>query len=69
MIRVIQEPAFSEMFVAHLLARSIRVEGPGRSAVQFERSAWRGLFSCWPILASRRPESIIAKVSQETLAG
>ena len=38
-VRVIhQEPAFSEMFIAHLLARAIRVEAePRRSAVQFER--------------------------------
>ena len=31
-----KEPAFSEMFIAHLLARTIRVEGPCRSAIQFE---------------------------------
>jgi CRP-like cAMP-binding protein len=32
-----QEPTFSEMFIAHLLGRAIRVEANCRSAVQFER--------------------------------
>jgi len=48
------EPAFSEMFVAHLLARTIRV---ARALLLLANFGKEG-----------RPEPIIAKVSQEMLA-
>ena len=40
-IRVLhEEPTFSEMFLSHLLTRTMRVgRGPGRPTVQFEREA------------------------------
>jgi CRP/FNR family cyclic AMP-dependent transcriptional regulator len=44
------EPGFSEMFVSHLLARTIRVEEDLVCSIQ-ARSAWHGLFFCWQILA------------------
>ena len=71
MVRVLhEEPAFSEMFVAHLLARTIRVEeDPGD---QLFNSSEKRLARALLLLANfgkdGRPERIIAKVSQETLA-
>jgi hypothetical protein len=56
-----EEPAFAELFIAHLLARNIRIEeGSGRSIVQFERetagtdpSASREFWQGWPAGANR----------------
>ena len=64
------EPAFSEMFVAHLLARTIRVEAD--LVDQLFNSSEKRLARALLLLANfgkeGRPEPIIAKVSQETLA-
>ena len=71
MIRVLHdEPAFSEMFVSHLLARTIRVEAD--LVDQLFNSSEKRLARALLLLANfgkeGRPETIIAKVSQETLA-
>ena len=71
MIRVIHdEPAFSEMFVAHLLTRTIRVEED--LVDQLFNSAEKRLARALLLLANfgkdGRPEPVIAQVSQETLA-
>jgi CRP/FNR family transcriptional regulator, cyclic AMP receptor protein len=71
MIRVIhEEPAFAEMFVSHLLARTIRVEAD--LVDQLFNSSEKRLARALLLLANfgkdGRPEPIIAKVSQETLA-
>src|SRR5665213_1205363 len=70
-IRVLHdEPAFSEMFVSHLLARTIRVEAD--LVDQLFNSSEKRLAGALLLLANfgkeGRPETIIAKVSQETLA-
>jgi CRP/FNR family transcriptional regulator, cyclic AMP receptor protein len=70
-IRVLhEEPAFSEMFVAHLLARTVRVEAD--LVDQLFNSSEKRLARALLLLANfgkeGRPEPIIAKVSQETLA-
>ena len=71
LVRVLHdEPAFSEMFVAHLLARTIRV---GEDLVdQLFNSSEKRLARALLLLANfgkeGRPEAVIAKVSQETLA-
>ena len=70
-IRVLHdEPAFSEMFVSHLLARTIRVEED--LVDQLFNSSEKRLARALLLLANfgkeGRPEPIIAKVSQETLA-
>jgi CRP/FNR family cyclic AMP-dependent transcriptional regulator len=65
-----EEPAFSEMFVAHLLARTIRVEED--LVDQLFNSSEKRLARALLLLANfgkeGRPEPVIAKVSQETLA-
>jgi CRP/FNR family cyclic AMP-dependent transcriptional regulator len=65
-----KEPAFSEMFVAHLLARTIRVEED--LVDQLFNSSEKRLARALLLLANfgkeGRPEPVIAKVSQETLA-
>jgi CRP-like cAMP-binding protein len=71
MIRVLHdEPAFSEMFVSHLLARTIRIEED--LVDQLFNSSEKRLARALLLLANfgkeGRPEPIIAKVSQETLA-
>jgi CRP/FNR family cyclic AMP-dependent transcriptional regulator len=71
MIRVLRdEPAFSEMFVSYLLARSIRAEED--LVDQLFNSSEKRLARALLLLANfgkeGRPEPIIAKVSQETLA-
>jgi CRP-like cAMP-binding protein len=71
MIRVLHdEPAFSEMFVSHLLARTIRVEED--LVDQLFNSSEKRLARALLLLANfgkeGAPERIIAKVSQETLA-
>jgi CRP/FNR family cyclic AMP-dependent transcriptional regulator len=70
-IRVLHdEPAFSEMFVSHLLARNIRVEED--LVDQLFNSSEKRLARALLLLANfgkeGRPEPIIAKISQETLA-
>ncbi len=71
MIRVIhEEAAFSEMFIARLLARTIRVEED--LVDQLFNSSEKRLARVLLLVANfgndGRPERIIAKVSQETLA-
>jgi CRP/FNR family transcriptional regulator, cyclic AMP receptor protein len=70
-IRVLhEEPAFSEMFVSHLLARTIRVEAD--LVDQLFNSSEKRLARALLLLANfgkeGRPEPIAAKISQETLA-
>jgi CRP-like cAMP-binding protein len=70
-IRVLREqPAFSEIFVAHLVARAIRVEED--LVDQLFNSSEKRLARALLLLANfgkdGKPERIIAKVSQETLA-
>jgi CRP/FNR family transcriptional regulator, cyclic AMP receptor protein len=64
------KPAFSEMFIAHLLARTIRVEED--LVDQLFNSSEKRLARALLLLANfgkeGRPEPIIANVSQETLA-
>jgi len=65
-----EEPAFSELFVTHLLARTIRVEED--LVDQLFNSSEKRLARALLLLANfgkeGKPEPIIAKVSQETLA-
>jgi CRP/FNR family cyclic AMP-dependent transcriptional regulator len=68
-IRVLhEEPAFSEMFVSHLLARTIRVEAD--LADQLFNSSEKRLARALPLLLNfgkeGRPEPIVAKISQGT---
>jgi CRP/FNR family transcriptional regulator, cyclic AMP receptor protein len=70
-IRVIhEEPAFSELFISHLLARNIRVEED--LVDQLFNSSEKRLARILLLLANfgkeSRPEPVIAKISQETLA-
>lgn len=70
-IRVLhEEPAFSEMFVSYLLARTIRVEED--LVDQLFNSSEKRLARALLLLANfgkeGRPEPIIAKISQQTLA-
>lgn len=70
-IRVLQnEPAFSQMFIAHILARNARVEED--LADQLFNSTEKRLARLLLLLANfgkeGRPEPIIAKITQETLA-
>jgi CRP/FNR family cyclic AMP-dependent transcriptional regulator len=65
-----EEPAFSEMFVAHILARNARVEED--LVDQLFNSTEKRLARMLLLLANfgkeGRPEPILAKISQETLA-
>jgi CRP/FNR family transcriptional regulator, cyclic AMP receptor protein len=65
-----EEPAFAELFIAHLLARNSRVEED--LIDQLFNSSEKRLARTLLILANfgkeGRPEPIIAKISQETLA-
>ena len=65
-----EEPSFSEMFVAHLLARTIRVEED--LVDQLFNSSEKRLARALLLLANfgkeGKPEPVIARVSQETLA-
>ena len=71
-VRVIhREPAFSGMFIAHLLARAIRVEAD--LVDQLFNSSEKRLARMLLLLANfgkeeKKPEQILAKISQETLA-
>ena len=69
--RVLQEePAFSQMFVSHILARNARIEED--LVDQLFNSSEKRLARALLLLANfgkdGKPERIIAKVSQETLA-
>src|SRR5450755_2869966 len=65
-----EEPTFSEMFVSHLLTRTIRVEAD--LVDQLFNSSEKRLARALLLLANfgkeSPPEPIIAKISQETLA-
>jgi CRP/FNR family cyclic AMP-dependent transcriptional regulator len=70
-IRVLQEePAFSQMFISHILARNARVEED--LVDQLFNSTEKRLARVLLLLANfgkeGRPEPIVAKISQETLA-
>lgn len=70
-VRVLHdEPAFSEMFISHLLARTLRVKAD--LVDQLFNSSEKRLARALLLLANfgkeGRPETIIAKVSQATLA-
>ena len=70
-IRVIHiEPAFSELFIAHLLDRTIRVEAD--LVDQLFNSSEKRLARLLLLLANfgkeGKPEPVIAKISQEALA-
>ena len=70
-LRVLQdEPAFSRMFISHILARNARVEED--LVDQLFNSTEKRLARVLLLLANfgkeGRPEPIIAKISQETLA-
>ena len=70
-LRVIQqESAFSEMFIAHLLNRAIRIEAD--LVDQLFNSSEKRLARLLLLLANfgkdEKPEPILAKISQETLA-
>jgi CRP/FNR family cyclic AMP-dependent transcriptional regulator len=71
MVRLLkEEPLFSEMFVTHLLSRTMRVEAD--LIDQLFNSSERRLARLLLILANYgnegRPEPILARISQETLA-
>jgi CRP/FNR family cyclic AMP-dependent transcriptional regulator len=65
-----KEPKFSEMFIAHLLGRTVRVEAD--LVDQLFNSSEKRLARMLLLLANfgkdTKPEPIIAKISQETLA-
>jgi CRP-like cAMP-binding protein len=65
-----QEPAFSEMFIAHLLSRAARIEAD--LVDQLFNSSEKRLARLLLLLANfgkeEKPEPILAKISQETLA-
>ena len=65
-----KEPAFAELFIAHLLARNSRVEED--LVDQLFNSSEKRLARTLLLLANfgkeGRPEPVIAKISQETLA-
>jgi CRP/FNR family cyclic AMP-dependent transcriptional regulator len=65
-----EEPAFAELFIAHLLARNSRVEED--LVDQLFNSSEKRLARILLLLANfgkeSQPEPIIAKISQETLA-
>ena len=70
-VRVIhEEPAFSEMFIAHILGRTILVEAD--LVDQLFNSSEKRLARLLLLLANfgkdGKPEPIIARISQETLA-
>ena len=65
-----EEPAFSELFIAHLLVRAVRVEAD--LVDQLFNSSEKRLARMLLLLANfgkeGKPEPMIAKISQETLA-
>ncbi|MEX2127787.1 MAG: Crp/Fnr family transcriptional regulator [Xanthobacteraceae bacterium] len=71
MLRVLRnEPAFSQMFISHILARNARVEED--LVDQLFNSTEKRLARLLLLLANfgkeGRPEPVVAKISQETLA-
>jgi CRP/FNR family transcriptional regulator, cyclic AMP receptor protein len=71
MLRVLRdEPTFSEMFISHILARNARVEED--LVDQLFNSTEKRLARLLLLLANfgkeGRPEPVVAKISQETLA-
>jgi CRP/FNR family transcriptional regulator, cyclic AMP receptor protein len=71
MLRLLrEEPAFSEMFVAYLLSRNVRIEED--LVDQLFNSSEKRLARVLLLLAhfgkEGKPEPVIAKISQETLA-
>jgi CRP/FNR family transcriptional regulator, cyclic AMP receptor protein len=66
-----EEPSFSELFLAHLLSRNIKVEED--LVDQLFNSSEKRLARVLLLLANfgteSKPEPMIAKISQETLAG
>jgi CRP/FNR family transcriptional regulator, cyclic AMP receptor protein len=71
MIRVLhEEPAFSEMFLAYVLSRNMRIEE--NLVDQLFNSSEKRLARVLLLLANfgkeAKPEPLIAKISQETLA-
>jgi CRP-like cAMP-binding protein len=71
MVRVLhREPEFAELFIAHLLSRNVRIEED--LVDQLFNSSEKRLARILLLLAhfgkESRPESVIPKVSQETLA-
>jgi CRP-like cAMP-binding protein len=66
-----QEPTFSELFVAHLLSRNIKIEED--LVDQLFNSSEKRLARVLLLLANfgkeDQPNSVIPKISQETLAG
>ena len=70
-VRVIhEEPSFAELFISHLLARNVRTEGD--LIDQLFNSSEKRLARVLLLLANfgkeSKPEPVIAKISQETLA-
>jgi CRP-like cAMP-binding protein len=70
-VRVLRdEPAFTELFVQHLLSRSIRIEED--LVDQLFNSSEKRLARVLLLLANfgkeGKPETVIAKISQQTLA-
>jgi CRP/FNR family transcriptional regulator, cyclic AMP receptor protein len=65
-----EEPSFSEMFIAHLLSRTIRVEADLVDQLfnSSEKRLARLLLQLANFGKESKPEPIIAKISQETLA-
>jgi len=67
---LLKEPAFSEMFIAHILGRTIRVEAD--LVDQLFNSSEKRLARMLLLLANfgkeGKPEPILAKISQESLA-
>jgi CRP/FNR family cyclic AMP-dependent transcriptional regulator len=66
-----EEPAFSEIFIAYLLARTARVEEDliDQLLNSSEKRLARALLQLANVCKDGKPEAIIARVSQETLAG
>ena len=65
-----EEPAFSEMFIAHLLGRTIRVEADVVDLLfnSSEKRLARMLLLLANFGKDSKPEPMIAKISQEVLA-
>ena len=66
---IYQEPAFSEMFIAHLLDRVIRVEADlvDQLSISSEKRRARMLQLLANFGKESKPAPIIAKINQETL--
>jgi len=66
-----EEPSFSDLFVGHLLSRNVRIEQD--LVDQLFNSSEKRLARVLLLLANSgkegKPESIIPKISRETLAG